>query len=391
MPADLEFTGERFVPGVAGDIAHEHWHRYAFARRFVSGLSVLDVACGEGYGSTLLASGAGSVIGVDISEGAIAHASAAYAGRANLRFVRGSASSLPVADGAVDVVVSFETIEHLPRADQSRMVAEIGRVLRPDGILILSAPNPVEYSQARGYINPFHLHEPSREEIDALLVGTFAARRWHRQRRYYGSALWSEDAATDRFEAFAGDSAGVDRAVPPPAMYYVVIAARTVACLPSQGLALSLFSDRGEAEIARMDARAAEVLRLDSLLAERDAALDQQSAHVRHLEDLVAFRERVVVERDGQLAAVNAAREQAVAERDGMERARNAAQNDHANAVSALASAQQSLAAMTAECARLERALAAQERIIVYRQSMRWWLTLPWVRAKLWWRHLLRA
>jgi len=391
MPSDLEFTGERFVPGVAGEIAHEHWHRYAFARRFVAGLSVLDVACGEGYGSALLADGAASVIGVDIAEGAIAHASGAYAGRANLRFVLGSASSLPVADGAVDVVVSFETIEHLPQADQSRMVTEIGRVLRPDGILILSAPNPVEYSQARGYVNPFHLHEPSREEIDTLLAGIFAARRWHRQRRYYGSALWSEDAAADRFEAFAGDSTGVDSVTPPPAMYYVVIAARTAASLPPPGLALSLFSDRGEAEIARMDAHAAEVLRLDSLLAKRDAALDQQSAHVRHLEDLVAFRERLVVERDGQLAAVNAACGQVVAERDAMEQARNAVQKDHAAAISALASAQQSLAAMTAECTRLERALAAQERIIMHRQSMRWWLTLPWVRAKLWWRHLMRA
>jgi 2-polyprenyl-3-methyl-5-hydroxy-6-metoxy-1,4-benzoquinol methylase len=384
MPSDLEFTGERFVPGIAGEIAHEHWHRYAFARRFVAGLSVLDVACGEGYGSALLANGAGSVLGVDIAEGAITHASAAYADRANLRFAQGSASSLPVADGAFDVVVSFETIEHLPQTEQSRMVAEIGRVLRPDGILILSAPNPVEYSQARGYVNPFHLHEPSREEIDALLAGTFAARRWHRQRRYYGSALWSEGAATDRFEAFAGDSAGVDGAAPPPAMYYVVIAARTAACLPPPGPALSLFSDRDEAEIARMDARAAEVLRLDSLLVERDTALDRQSAHVRSLEDLVAFRERVVVERDEQLASVNAAREQAVAERD-------AAQRNHAAVLSEIASAQQSLAAMAAECARLERALAAQERIIVHRQSMRWWLTLPWMRAKLWWRHVLRA
>ena len=61
MSADLEFTGERYVPGTAGEIAHEHWHRYAFARRFVAGRRVLDVACGEGYGSALLSEAAASV------------------------------------------------------------------------------------------------------------------------------------------------------------------------------------------------------------------------------------------------------------------------------------------------------------------------------------------
>ena len=383
MPSDLEFTGERFVPGVAGEIAHEHWHRYAFARRFVAGRRVLDVACGEGYGSALLAEAAGNVIGVDIDEGATAHARAAYAGRSNLRFEQGSAAALPLADGAVDLVVSFETIEHLPHADQPRMVAEIARVLAPDGVLILSAPNPVEYSQARHYVNPFHLLEPPREELDALLATAFAARRWYRQRRYFGSALWSEDVGAEGFEALAGDAARVDAATPPPAMYYVVMAARTAVGLPPPRPAL-------------VDARAVEVLRLDALLVERDAALDRQTGHVHHLEDLVATRDRIVGERDRELAAGNAAREQAIAQRDAAvlardaaALARDAAAQEHAAAVAALASAQQALAATTAENGRLERALAAQERIIAYRQSVRWWLTLPWMRAKLWWKHFL--
>ena len=54
MPSDLEFTGERFIPGTAGEIWHEHWHRYHFAAPLVAGLDVLDVACGEGYGSALM-------------------------------------------------------------------------------------------------------------------------------------------------------------------------------------------------------------------------------------------------------------------------------------------------------------------------------------------------
>ena len=63
----LEFTGERFIPGTPGEIWLEHWHRYHFAARWAHGRTVLDVACGEGYGSALLARHAARVTGVDIS------------------------------------------------------------------------------------------------------------------------------------------------------------------------------------------------------------------------------------------------------------------------------------------------------------------------------------
>ena len=302
MSSELEFTGERFVPGIAGEIAHEHWHRYAFARPLCAGRRVLDVSCGEGYGSALLAGVAASVTGVDIAAEAVAHARSAYAGRANLRFVQGSAAALPLADASVDVAVSFETIEHLPAADQPRMLAELARVLGADGVLVLSAPNPVEYSQARNHRNPFHLHEPSREELDAMLAGAFPARRWYRQRRYFGSALWDEAPASSRFDAWTGDASQVAAAQPPAAMYFVVVAARTRRRFPRAGRRCRCSPISGNAELARVDARAADVLRLDALLADRDAALDRQAAHVRHLEEIAAFRERVVVERDAQLA-----------------------------------------------------------------------------------------
>lgn len=395
MSDDLSFTGERFLPAVTGEIAHEHWHRYAFARPLCAGRRALDVSCGEGYGSALLAGVAASVTGVDIAAEAVAHASGAYAGRANLRFVQGSAAALPLADASVDVAVSFETIEHLPAADQPRMLAELARVLDPGGLLVLSAPNPVEYSQARNHRNPFHLHEPSREELDAMLAAAFPARRWYRQRRYFGSALWDEAPATSRYDAWTGDASQVATAQPPAAMYFVVVAARTAAALPADGPALSLFSDFGEAELARADARAADVLRLDALLADRDAALDRQAAHVRHLEEIAAFRERVVVERDAQLAGLNVVREALEAERDALAQARDAADagrtaalRERDDALDALASARQAQAALTDEADRLGRAIAAQERIIAYRQSARWWFTMPWLRMRLWWQRV---
>lgn len=401
MPTDLEFTGERFVPGIAGEIAHEHWHRYAFARRYVAGRRVLDVACGEGYGSALLAGVAGTVTGIDVDAGAVAHARQSYAALANVSFAEGSAASLPLADASVDAVVSFETIEHLPRADQPRMLAEIARVLAADGVLVMSAPNPVEYSTARNYRNPFHQHEPDRAELAALLGGAFPFQRWYRQRRYFGSAVWSEAAGetvAGTAEAWTGDAARVDAAVPPAAMYFVVVAARTQAALPPAGVALSLFTDRAEAELARIDAQAAEVMRQDGLLrerdaqvarqadhvrhlediaTERDAALARQAEHVRHLEEIAAYREGIVVERDAQLAEMNALREALHDERDGLARA--------------LGSARQAVAAQSAECERLERAIAAQERIIAYRQSARWWISLPWLRVRLWWQRVRGA
>jgi SAM-dependent methyltransferase len=272
MTADLQFTGERYVPGTAGEIAHEHWHRYAFAARCASGRSVLDVACGEGYGSGLLAQVAAHVTGVDIDAATLAHARRRYAGQANCTFVEGSAAALPIRDASVDVVVSFETIEHLPADDQPRMLAEFARVLAPDGVLVLSSPNRPQYSEARGYANPFHLHELDRAELAQLLAPHFPAQHWYRQRRYLGSALWSEEPQGG-YEALAGTATDVGPGIAPEAMYFVVVAARREAALPASFPALSLFTDRDDAELARIDAQAREVLRLDRLLVARDEEL----------------------------------------------------------------------------------------------------------------------
>jgi SAM-dependent methyltransferase len=359
MPSDLEFTGERFVPGTAGEILYEHWHRYAFARRYVAGKRVLDVACGEGYGSALLAGVASAVTGIDIDAGTIAHARASYAALPNVRFEQASATALPLPDASVDAVVSFETIEHLPRTEQPQLLAEIARVLTEDGVLVMSAPNPDEYSTARNYRNPFHLHEPDRAELGALLGNAFPFQRWFRQRRYFGSAVWNE-AAGEAVEAWMGETARVDPARPPAAMYFVVVAARSKAALPAVDAALSLFTDRSESELARIDGMSREVMRQDNLVRERDAALDQQTWHIRHLEDIASSR-------DAQLAQLHALREAEAA----------AASEERNGLADSLASS--------------HRAIAAQERIIAYRQSARWWFSLPWFRVRLWWQRVRGA
>src|SRR5262252_5618642 len=111
----MEFTGERFVPECTREIWYEHWHRYQFASAVASGRRVLDAACGEGYGSALLARTAQSVVGLDIDAAAVQHARARYGKQSNLRFEQGDAIALPAFASPFDLIVSFETLEHVAR------------------------------------------------------------------------------------------------------------------------------------------------------------------------------------------------------------------------------------------------------------------------------------
>src|SRR5262245_4583182 len=115
-PTPLEWTGERLTTAAGGQVEVEHLHRYFLARELCRGLDVLDIASGEGYGAALLAQTARSVVGVELSATSIMHAAAAYSAP-NLRFVQGDARFIPLQDASVDIVVSFETIEHFHEHD----------------------------------------------------------------------------------------------------------------------------------------------------------------------------------------------------------------------------------------------------------------------------------
>jgi SAM-dependent methyltransferase len=169
-----EFTGERVIPGeVDVDLLNEHLARYAFAARLARGKRVLDAGCGAGYGSAELAQAALSVVGVDRAVEAIDFARAAYR-LPNLRFERASCTALPHPDGAFDLVVAFEVIEHLE--DWREFLGEARRVLAPTGQFMVSTPNRRYYAESRGPggANPFHVHEFGFEEFGAELRGVFA-------------------------------------------------------------------------------------------------------------------------------------------------------------------------------------------------------------------------
>ncbi len=190
----LEESGERFHPGTGTpENAYEHWHRYLWARELCRGKRVLDVASGEGYGSFLLAGVARSVVGVDLSAPAVEHARQRYPAE-NLEFLVGRAEALPDQPPAsFDVVVSFETIEHLGEAAQGPFLDEVRRVLAPGGLFVVSTPDKETYSGELHEENEFHEREFTADEFRAFLSDRFAHLRFFGQRIFPISYLWPLD------------------------------------------------------------------------------------------------------------------------------------------------------------------------------------------------------
>lgn len=171
MSSQQIWTGERLETFIQNESTIEHLHRYAIAAEMVTGKTVLDIACGEGYGTAMLATKAADVTGMDIDQATIERARAKYKGQP-VRFERAAAEKIPSPDHRFDVVVSFETLEHTDA--QEEMMLEIKRVLKPDGLLILSTPEKKNYSDKTGYKNPFHKKELYQHELKALLEMHFS-------------------------------------------------------------------------------------------------------------------------------------------------------------------------------------------------------------------------
>jgi SAM-dependent methyltransferase len=194
MSVKLNVTGERFLPDSTQDgiTGIEHQSRYLIAKQMVQGLNVLDIACGEGYGSSMLSDAAASVVGVDISLDAVSYAKEKYK-RNNLKYIHGSASNIPVGDQVFDAVISFETIEHHEKHDE--MMMEIKRVLKKDGFLLISSPDKQIYTEEMKIINQYHVKELYANEFIALIGKYFKNYKFGGQRVLFGSVCVWEDSA----------------------------------------------------------------------------------------------------------------------------------------------------------------------------------------------------
>jgi len=204
-----EFTGERVVPELVDrDLLNEHLARYRFAANLIQArkkpVLALDAGCGLGYGAAELARAGASVTGTDISDDAVADARQRYE-NLGIRFLAAPCEALPFDPAAFDLVTAFEVIEHLERWQD--LLTEANRVLKPDGVLLVSTPNRDYYTESRGAAgpNPFHVHEFDYREFCEALRAVFPhVRVW--TQNHAGAIVFSPpDAAGNTLEA-AGDS-----------------------------------------------------------------------------------------------------------------------------------------------------------------------------------------
>ena len=181
---------ERFVPEEFRGhlIATEHLARYHWAAAAVRDREVLDAACGDGYGALILAqAGARHVVAVDRDREAVANARQRAGEDAEVLLA--DLVTLPLEDASVDVVTCFEAIEHV--TDAGAVLEELRRVLRDDGLLLISTPNREVFAPG----NPHHVHEYTAAELEAALRPSFANVRLHRQNAHLASFLAGDAAA----------------------------------------------------------------------------------------------------------------------------------------------------------------------------------------------------
>jgi ubiquinone/menaquinone biosynthesis C-methylase UbiE len=343
--SDLPFTGERFIPGTKGEIWIEHWHRYHFASRWVEGKSVVDVACGEGYGSAFLAQRAASVTGVDISAQAIAHAKSAYASIRNLEFACASCTALPLEAASIDVAVSFETLEHI--AEQSQFLDELLRVLKPGGVLLLSCPNKLEYTDKRSFVNEFHVKELYRDELAALISSRWPHATWFAQRPSFFSVISPEAAGGATGQLVETDEADPSKArgtLSDP-LYFIVAASRDKSSLDAVAPALSVFADRGD-------------------WVHRDyekvmGMLEDSAAHGEALQAQLTLRE-------GDVTRLGHDLREMLTERNDVKRR--------------LTEQEAALASTRADLAVRVLQLSEKQRELDARRGWRWWVKLPFIR-----------
>jgi len=178
MNSDLKFDGERVLPEEIGNVEEylcylRHRAAYEYVcDKMPSGLEWLEIGSGEGYGTNLVSSGAKKITGLDVDKDAVAHASNKYSS-AGCSYSAYDGKTLPVDSNSIDVVISFQVIEHVE--DDNGFVAEARRVLKTGGRLILTTPNRI-YRLRPGEKpwNRFHVREYYPEEFRTLLASHFS-------------------------------------------------------------------------------------------------------------------------------------------------------------------------------------------------------------------------
>lgn len=177
-----------------------HWHRYLSIAHLVANKRVLEIGCGEGYGTRILANEAVEITAVDIDANAISHASFNHK-HPNCVFEVASALDLPYEKGSFDAVVSFEVLEHLPKDSHDRFLSEIQRVMAPGGFAVISTP---DHSRTKEWPpNPYHVGELTAEEFASLLDRYFLQVQPYFQEVNAASMIWKQFNGSRNAQSFA--------------------------------------------------------------------------------------------------------------------------------------------------------------------------------------------
>lgn len=201
---------ERFIPELKDQhpqLYYEHVHRYILAKEHINGGRVLDLACGEGYGSKILAEKAEHVVGIDLSSQAIQNAKDKLDYN-NIEFKVADCCNTQLDPASYDYIVSFETIEHL--SEPEKFINEINRLLKPEGLLIISSPDKLEYRDKTNNNNQYHKRELYHSEFKKLLKSYFKHCIIGKQRLVSGSLIMADEADSQRTETgvYHGDHSG---------------------------------------------------------------------------------------------------------------------------------------------------------------------------------------
>ncbi|MDW8467432.1 MAG: methyltransferase domain-containing protein [Chloroherpetonaceae bacterium] len=164
----IERDYERAAKSEINNVTHQRCMvAYEFARDYIQGKTVLDIGCGNGYGTAILAKEAREVTGVDYNKATVEANIVRYQDLLNVRFVQAKVPPLPFETDSVEAITSFQFIEHLHQ--RREFLKEAFRVLKPKGVLLLTTPN-VKRTLAR---NPFHVHEYTFAEMEAEIAAVF--------------------------------------------------------------------------------------------------------------------------------------------------------------------------------------------------------------------------
>ena len=214
------WTGERLETFIYNRVSIEHLHRYSIVNEYIKDKVVLDIACGEGYGSNLMSNKASFIYGVDIDTMCVNKAKIKYQ-KSNIKFFEGNTSKIPLINNSIDVIVSFETIEH--HEFHVEMMLEFKRVLKPNGLLIISTPDKLHYSDSRKYYNEYHVKELYKQEFNDLISNYFSKIQLLTQVYINGNSIVQNDNKKNELRLFSGNYLNVNESAVNP-MFLIIVA-----------------------------------------------------------------------------------------------------------------------------------------------------------------------